>query len=40
MTFFEWIRKCLQWDAKKHPLPKEKSASIRKTLRQMKKTPK
>lgn len=36
MTFFEWIRKCLQWDAKKHPLPKETIRSIKKTLRKTK----
>ena len=30
MTFFEWIRKCLQWDAKQHPMPKETGRSIKK----------
>ena len=33
MTFFEWIRKCLLWDAKKHPMPEEQKETVRRKIR-------
>ena len=33
MTFFEWIRKCLLWDAKKHPMPEEQKETVRRRIR-------
>lgn len=33
MTFFEWIRHCLRWDAKQHPMPEKQKLALRCRVR-------
>ena len=35
MTFFEWIRRCILSDAKRHPVPYACRRELRKLLRRM-----
>ena len=32
MTFFEWIRKFLLWDAKKHRMPDEQKMRLKQRI--------
>jgi hypothetical protein len=35
MTFFEWIRRCLLWDAEQHSLPAECRRELKRLLKEM-----